>query len=109
MAIVEVPLGVTLPYTWSQPIRGRFHCVGYGGSEGVAAALRTKSSSTDLTRLSFWDRPRMDWSWPEGTSTTTTRKAGTVARSDPPLSPTSPRASPALRLVLSLTSSDVVP
>src|SRR5438093_4777433 len=51
----------------------------------------------------------MDGSWPEGTSTTTTRKAGTVARSDPPLSPTNRRASPALRFVLSLTSSDVVP
>src|SRR2546429_9955760 len=51
----------------------------------------------------------MDWSGPEGTPTPPPRGAGTPARPDPPLSPTSRRASPALRLVLSLTSSDVVP
>src|SRR2546429_1938627 len=51
----------------------------------------------------------MDWSGPEGTPTPPPRGAGTPARPDPPLSPTSRRASPALRFVLSLTSSDVVP
>src|SRR5438552_6201345 len=42
-------------------------------------------------------------------STTTTRRAGMVARSEPPLAATSWRASSALKLVLSLTRTDVVP
>src|SRR3954447_12378333 len=83
-AIVAIPDGVVVPYTWSHPICGSAHCEPYAGSFGVASASRVRSRSTDFTRGSLEYSATDASALAAGTSTTKRRSAPTDETVVPP-------------------------
>src|SRR4051794_20523118 len=103
-AIVAMPAGVVVPYTWSQPICGSTHCEPYAGSFGDSSASRVRSRSTDCTRGSL-DYSTTDASTlAAGTSTTYRRSASTDVISVPPPAAIAPALSASLRPLTRRTS-----
>src|SRR3954447_17611064 len=85
IATVALPAGLTVPYSWSQPMRWSDHCDVYPGSLTVALTLRTLSASTSAT-----DESPFSAATAESEATTVCRRSG--ATLDTSVAPAAARA-----------------